>query len=335
MLTANIDARDANIQITTQDRRSWAIYSGNLNLYGETILSIDNSAVSLEHVNINMYDNTQIFTNAIYACGDLNLHSSYNRIYVGTQKLYYSDTGPINFSPSFSLVEGAAIITGTGTYTAPVGGISNQKGTDPEDLTDIGLNKTSDVKASETTEYKQAFADFMTNKTSQFGTAPDYWATEQEREQYNQILQQYDSMIADSNYKGTNLLKKDSLKVDFNQDRTSYLNITGFDASVTGLNLSSAQAGSRLSSAIEEIRQAVLQIRAFSAELGNNYSIITNRQEFTENLINILTEGADKLTLADMNEESANMLSLQTRQQLAINSLSLASQASQSILKLF
>ena len=76
-------------------------------------------------------------------------------------------------------------------------------------------------------------------------------------------------------------------------------------------------------------------IRAFTAELGNNYSIITSRQDFTENLINILTEGADKLTLADMNEESANMLALQTRQQLAINSLSLASQAAQSIMKLF
>ena len=52
-------------------------------------------------------------------------------------------------------------------------------------------------------------------------------------------------------------------------------------------------------------------------------------------MINILTEGADKLTLADMNEESANMLALQTRQQLAINALSLASQASQGVLKLF
>ena len=52
-------------------------------------------------------------------------------------------------------------------------------------------------------------------------------------------------------------------------------------------------------------------------------------------LINVLEEGADKLTLADMNEESANMLALQTRQQLAINSLSLASQAAQSVLALF
>ena len=72
-----------------------------------------------------------------------------------------------------------------------------------------------------------------------------------------------------------------------------------------------------------------------ASTFGNNYSIVQNRQEFTENLIDVLTEGADKLTLADMNEESANMLALQTRQQLAINSLSLASQASQSVLKLF
>ena len=72
-----------------------------------------------------------------------------------------------------------------------------------------------------------------------------------------------------------------------------------------------------------------------SAELGSYYNIVLTRQDFTENLINVLEEGADKLTLADMNEESANMLALQTRQQLAINSLSLASQAAQGILRLF
>ena len=52
-------------------------------------------------------------------------------------------------------------------------------------------------------------------------------------------------------------------------------------------------------------------------------------------MINVLTEGADKLILADMNEESANMLALQVRQQLALTSLSLASNANNSVLKLF
>ena len=63
-------------------------------------------------------------------------------------------------------------------------------------------------------------------------------------------------------------------------------------------------------------------------------SAIYNPSNFY-NASSILTEGANKLTLADMNEENANMLALQTRQKLAINSLSLASQASQAVLKLF
>jgi flagellin-like hook-associated protein FlgL len=51
--------------------------------------------------------------------------------------------------------------------------------------------------------------------------------------------------------------------------------------------------------------------------------------------VNILSEGANKLVQADQNEESANMLQLQTRQQLGTITLSLANQAQQAILKLF
>ncbi|MFR8205461.1 MAG: flagellin [Alphaproteobacteria bacterium] len=74
-------------------------------------------------------------------------------------------------------------------------------------------------------------------------------------------------------------------------------------------------------------------MRIMASDYGNYYSIVQNRQSFTKSLVNVLTEGADNLTLADMNEESANMLALQTRQQLAINSLSLASQAAQGVLQ--
>ena len=155
--------------------------------------------------------------------------------------------------------------------------------------------------------------------------------------QYAGILQQYDSIIKDSSYKGVNLLKDEKLNVRFNENGSADLNVNGKDMSSNSLGLSTVEWSNQgdIAQSLQEIASALKSIRAFTAELGNNYSIITNRQEFTENLINILTEGADKLTLADMNEESANMLSLQTRQQLAINSLSLASQASQAVLKLF
>jgi flagellin len=64
-------------------------------------------------------------------------------------------------------------------------------------------------------------------------------------------------------------------------------------------------------------------------------SIIQTRIDFTTDMVNTLKEGADKLTLADINEEGANMLMLQTREQLGTTSLSLASQAAQGVLRLF
>ncbi len=155
--------------------------------------------------------------------------------------------------------------------------------------------------------------------------------------QYNEILKQYDSLIKDSSYKGINLLREQNLTVTFNENRSAQLSVQGKDASAKALGLGVGDWKNQgdIAQSLAEIAAALSQIRQMSSELGNYYSIVTTRENFTQNLINVLTEGADKLTLADMNEESANMLALQTRQQLAVNSLSLASQASQSILKLF
>ena len=159
-------------------------------------------------------------------------------------------------------------------------------------------------------------------------------------EQYNTILEQIDQLASDASYKGVNLLKGDNLKVVFNEDRSSFLEVKGDNADSAGLELSEVAAGGwnsidALEGSITSIESAINELRDMATKFGNNYSIVETRQEFTENLINVLEEGADDLTLADMNEESANMLALQTRQQLATNSLSLASQAAQSVLSLF
>ena len=161
--------------------------------------------------------------------------------------------------------------------------------------------------------------------------------TQKESGNYQEIINQYDSLIKDASYKGINLLQADKLTVKFNETNTADLNVQGKDMSsqALGFTVFDWETQGDIADSLAEIASALQSIRNYSSELGNNYSIITTRQDFTESLINVLTEGADKLTLADMNEESANMLALQTRQQLAINSLSLASQASQSILKLF
>ena len=158
--------------------------------------------------------------------------------------------------------------------------------------------------------------------------------------QYNEILEQINQLANDSSYKGVNLLRKDDLRVIFNEDRSSYIDVQGTDASSAGLGLTAVDkadwsTNGGVDDTITAIEDAINTLRDMASEFGNNYSIVQTRQDFTENLINVLEEGSDNLILADMNEESANMLALQTRQQLGINSLSLASQAAQSVLQLF
>ena len=156
--------------------------------------------------------------------------------------------------------------------------------------------------------------------------------------QFNAILTQIDGVAKDSGYKGVNLLNGGSLTVKFDETGDSKLEIGGETATAAGLKIDKGTDwtdAANISDAIDKVNAAISSLRSMASKFGNNYSIVQSREDFTENLINVLTEGADKLTLADMNEESANMLALQTRQQLAINSLSLASQAAQSVLKLF
>ena len=92
---------------------------------------------------------------------------------------------------------------------------------------------------------------------------------------------------------------------------------------------------SDIQTSIDEVDSAISTLRSQGKNLGNNLGTITTRQNFTSELINTLRDGADNLTLADINQEGANMLMLQTRQSLSTTSLSLSSQANSSVLRLF
>jgi flagellin len=160
--------------------------------------------------------------------------------------------------------------------------------------------------------------------------------------QYNTIRTQLNYMAEDSNYGGQNLLTNDSLSVEFNEDGTSTLSVTGFNAAtsagvVAGVTISAANFADNttIESAISSIDNAISELRTESQKLSSSLSTIQIRSDFTSEMVNTLNTGGDNLTLADMNEEGANMLMLQTRQNLGTTSLSLASQAAQAVLRLF
>lgn len=85
---------------------------------------------------------------------------------------------------------------------------------------------------------------------------------------------------------------------------------------------------------IANIDLGISRVRSVSAELGTNVAILQTRLDFTSTYVNTLQGGSDKLTLADLNEEGANLVALQTRQQLGIQSLAIAGQQQQAILAL-
>jgi flagellin-like hook-associated protein FlgL len=161
--------------------------------------------------------------------------------------------------------------------------------------------------------------------------------------QFNQLRSQLDKLADDASFNGINLLHGDTLKLTFNETNTSSISIVsqdtnGINSSVLGIGTADATEfsdNSALDTRSDALSNALTSLRSQSSAFGSNLSIVQNRQDFTKNMINTLQTGSDNLVLADTNEEAANLLALQTRQQLSTTALSLANQSAQAVLRLF
>jgi flagellin-like hook-associated protein FlgL len=164
--------------------------------------------------------------------------------------------------------------------------------------------------------------------------------------QFNEVLRQIENLAEDSGFNGINLLGGNSLDVILNElsgTSSNKVTITGVDyTDLTGpgdLDIADAVGGwatiANIDAADADLTAALTTLRSQAKTFGSVLSTVQIRQDFTKSLTNTLQVGADNLTLADTNEESANMLALQTRQQLSLVALSLATQSNQAVLRLF
>jgi flagellin-like hook-associated protein FlgL len=192
--------------------------------------------------------------------------------------------------------------------------------------------------------------------------------------QIKELVSQVQKLVNDATYQGLNLLNSTSatLSVRFSDKGDSKLDVNGvnfnasaffkdsagaalgitgitdgaaiaskfgFTIALSGWNLSIAADlatfNEKADSAILALDATVENLRAEASNIANNIAILNVRLNFTEEYVNVLEGGSAKLTVADLNEEGANLLTLQTRQQLGIQALSFAGQSEQSILGLF
>ena len=199
-------------------------------------------------------------------------------------------------------------------------------------------------------------------------------ASKQERQsynkQFNEILIQIGNVAEDASYLGTNLLvgTRNEMLVNFGLLTQSKLDIRGVNltnTNVTAANVSSALFSinafkpnnsaflseflgaesftilgannsqvERATAADQIIRQATNRLRGHAARYGLEVAIMQVREDFNSKYVDILRTGANDLKIADLNEEGANLVALQTRQQIGLQALAVSGQQQQAILTL-
>ncbi|MCC6009242.1 MAG: hypothetical protein JJU40_16445 [Rhodobacteraceae bacterium] len=167
---------------------------------------------------------------------------------------------------------------------------------------------------------------------------------------YNELRTELEQLAKDSGFNGVNLLNGDSLDVIFNEltganrseltVRANQANGNAFGA-IDAARLGAAEgtatmfgSNANIDNQIQSLQGAMTDLRSLSSQLGTQQTILENRETFTKNMVNTLQAGADSLVLADMNEEAANSLALQTKQQLGQSALGLATRSDQAVLQL-
>ncbi len=155
---------------------------------------------------------------------------------------------------------------------------------------------------------------------------------------YEKVLTEINQLVLDTSYKGINLLNGNNLTVNVNETNATLtisgktLNVTGLGFTATTVNFSTS---GQIDSSITEAKAALTSLRDAASSFSTDLSLLQARDSFTTDLINTLQTGAGLLVDANLEEESANLLALQTRQALGTSSLAFASQAQQSVLQLF
>jgi len=150
--------------------------------------------------------------------------------------------------------------------------------------------------------------------------------------EFDSLRIQIDNLVNDVTYLGVNLLKAspDTLTVTFNEDGTSSLAVSGIASDSTALSIGAVDSAdgfatdAGIDTVVAQLDTALTTLRTTQSTLGGNNTLINTRFTFTENLINTLEDGAAKLINADLNEEAANLLALQTRHDLALGALALS-----------
>ena len=157
--------------------------------------------------------------------------------------------------------------------------------------------------------------------------------------QFDDVLSRIDQVAADAGFNGVNFLTGQSSTINFNENGTSSLTISGSSATSSALGATAStnhfEFNTDVNTAVSKIATALNSLKSIATNIGSMSTIMQTRMDFNKSMINTLGAGAEALTLSDTNEDGAKLLALQTRRQMATTSMRLSSSNDNAVLRLF
>jgi flagellin len=160
------------------------------------------------------------------------------------------------------------------------------------------------------------------------------------------LINQIQKITATADFNGTNIIKTSgaSIYAMANASGTTQLTVKGVLLGIGGVNTStgiiftanaSFTTATTASTFLSLVNTSITQVNASVAKLGTGSNALSTHLTFISNLQDSLTQGIGNLVDADVAKESANLTALQTKQQLSIQSLSIANSSKTALLGLF
>jgi flagellin len=156
---------------------------------------------------------------------------------------------------------------------------------------------------------------------------------------FNSLRDQITKAVTNAKFNGVSIADGSTTKLAFlaNADGSQFT-VSAKTLSLTGIGLSAAASFTNAATAktmIDTVSKALGTATNKLASLGTSSTGLDTHLTFVGKLQDSLDAGVGNLVDADLAKESAKLQSLQTKQQLGIQALSIANQSSSSILSLF
>ena len=147
--------------------------------------------------------------------------------------------------------------------------------------------------------------------------------------EFDLVRTEINALAGQSTLLGQNLLSTspDTLTVDLSDISTSSLSVTGTTTNVRSLSISAVDENDSfvtdagITAAVAELDTAKTTLQETRTGLSSNLAVVEARLAFNEELLKTVEEGAALLTQADIDDEKATKLALETRHDLGINAL--------------